>query len=73
MKGRRSNYRSLVDLDLVRGSYKFEEGANSERKEIVEGMGENLPRRNRNGYLDQGAGGIRMGDHYAVIRSKPFM
>ena len=38
-------------------------------------MGENLPRRNRNVDQDQnlGVGRTRMGDHYAPIRSKPFM
>ena len=46
MNEHRSKHTNLVDLELVRGSSKFEEGTNSEREEIVEGMGENFPRRN---------------------------
>ena len=75
MNRRRSKHPNLIDLELVRGSSKFEEGTSSEREEIVEGMGENFPNRNRNVDQDQnlGAGRTRMGDHYALIRSKLFM
>ena len=59
----------------MRGSSKFEEGTRSKREEIVEGMGENFRRRNRNVDQDQniGAGRTRMGDHYAPVRSKLFI
>ena len=48
MNGRRSKHPDLIDLELVRGSSKFEEGTSSEREELVEEMGENFPRGNRN-------------------------
>ena len=35
----RSKHPDLIDLEVVRGSSKFEEGTSSEREEIVEGMG----------------------------------
>ena len=74
MNGHRSKHPNLIDLELVRGSSKFEEGTISEREEIVEGMGKNLPRRNRNVDQDQnlGASRTKMGDHYALIRIKLF-
>ena len=74
MNGRRSKHPELIDLEVVRGSSKFEEGTSSERVEILEGMGENFPRMNRNVDQDQnqGVGRTRMGDHYAPIRSKLF-
>ena len=74
MNEHRSKHPNLIDLELVRGSSKFEEGIISEREEIVEGMGENLPRRKRNvvQYQNLGASRTRRGDHYALIRIKLF-
>ena len=75
MNERRSKHPDLIDLELVRGSSKFDEEIISEREEIVEGMGENFPKRTRNVDRDQnlGVGRTRMGDHYAMIKSKLFI
>ena len=74
MNERRSKHPDFIDLELVKESFKFEEGTSTETEEIVEGMGKILHRRNRNVDQDQnlGAGRTRVGDHYAPIRSKLF-
>ena len=53
MNGRRSKNPDLIDLEVVRGSSKFEEGTSSKREKIVEGMGTIFPRTNRNVEQDQ--------------------
>ena len=35
MNGRRSKHPDLIDLEVVRGSSKFEEGISGEREEIL--------------------------------------
>ena len=56
MNRRRSKHPDLIDLEVVRGSSKFEEGTSSETEEIVQGMGKNFPRTNRNVDQDQNLG-----------------